>query len=83
MAHIYKKGKKWAFRSYMGTDPITGKEIKKSKSGFLTQKDSKLASALFERQFHHGEYIKPSKIVLTSCALTGKDIIVKMQKKAV
>ncbi|MEC0014819.1 Arm DNA-binding domain-containing protein, partial [Bacillus cereus] len=38
MAYIYKKGKKWAFRAYMGTDPITGKEIKKSKSGFLTQK---------------------------------------------
>lgn len=62
MAHIYKKGKKWAFRSYMGTDPVTGKEIKKSKSGFLTQKDAKLAAALFERQFHNGEYIQPSKI---------------------
>ncbi|PEI37464.1 tyrosine-type recombinase/integrase [Bacillus pseudomycoides] len=63
MAYIYKKGKKWAFRAYMGTDPITGKEIKKSKSGFLTQKDAKLAAALFERQFHNGEYIQPSKMV--------------------
>lgn len=63
MAHIYKKGKKWAFRSYMGTDPVTGKEIKKSKSGFLTQKDAKLAAALFERQFHHGEYVQPSKMI--------------------
>ncbi|MDA2519781.1 tyrosine-type recombinase/integrase [Bacillus cereus] len=62
MAYIYKKGKKWAFRAYMGTDPVTGKEIKKSKSGFLTQKDAKLAAALFERQFHNGEYIQPSKI---------------------
>ncbi|MGH0950470.1 tyrosine-type recombinase/integrase [Bacillus mycoides] len=62
MAYIYKKGKKWAFRAYMGTDPVTGKEIKKSKSGFLTQKDAKLAAALFERQFHNGEYIEPSKI---------------------
>ncbi|MET7021617.1 tyrosine-type recombinase/integrase [Bacillus mycoides] len=65
MAYIYKKGKKWAFRAYMGTDPITGKEIKKSKSGFLTQKDAKLAAALFERQFHNGEYIQPSKIIFT------------------
>lgn len=62
MAYIYKKGKKWAFRAYMGTDPLTGKEIKKSKSGFLTQKDAKLAAALFERQFHNGEYIQPSKL---------------------
>lgn len=65
MAYIYKKGKKWAFRAYMGTDPITRKEIKKSKSGFLTQKDAKLAAALFERQFHNGEYIQPSKIIFT------------------
>ncbi|PEQ65551.1 tyrosine-type recombinase/integrase [Bacillus cereus] len=63
MAYIYKKGKKWAFRAYMGTDPVTGKEIKKSKSGFLTQKDAKLAAALFERQFHSGEYVQPSKMV--------------------
>ncbi|ASV67227.1 site-specific integrase [Cytobacillus kochii] len=63
MAYIYKKGKKWAFRAYMGTDPITGKEIKKSKSGFLTQKDAKLAAALFERQFNDGEYIQPSKFI--------------------
>ncbi|MGX5634082.1 site-specific integrase [Bacillus thuringiensis] len=68
MAYIYKKGKKWAFRAYMGTDPITGKEIKKSKSGFLTQKDAKLAAALFERQFHNGEYIEPLKITFeTMC----------------
>lgn len=63
MAYIYKKGKKWAFRAYMGTDPITGKEIKKNKSGFLTQKDAKLAAGLFERQFHNGEYIQPSKML--------------------
>lgn len=63
MAYIYKKGKKWAFRSYMGKDPITGKEIKKNKSGFLTQKDAKLAAALFERQFNDGEYVQPSKMV--------------------
>ncbi|MFC4025472.1 Arm DNA-binding domain-containing protein [Oceanobacillus longus] len=46
----------------MGTDPITGKDIRKSKEGFLTQKDAKLAAALFERQFHNGEYIQPSNI---------------------
>lgn len=30
----------------MGTDP--GKDIRKSKEGFLTQKDAKLAAALLE-----------------------------------
>ncbi|MYL47664.1 tyrosine-type recombinase/integrase [Virgibacillus halodenitrificans] len=66
MARIYKKktkkGIKWGFRAYIGTDPVTGKDIRKAKEGFLTQKDAKLAAALFERQFHNGEYIQPSKI---------------------
>ncbi|WP_060679595.1 tyrosine-type recombinase/integrase [Virgibacillus halodenitrificans] len=66
MARIYKKktkkGTRWGFRAYMGTDPITGKDIRKAKEGFLTQKDAKLAAALFERQFHNGEYIQPSNI---------------------
>ncbi|PKG22724.1 site-specific integrase [Niallia nealsonii] len=67
MARIYKKetkkGIRWGFRVYMGTDPVTGKDIRKSKEGFLTQKDAKLAAALFERQINDGEYIQPSKMV--------------------
>ena len=67
MARIYKKktkkGLSWGYRVYVGTDPITGKDIRKSKEGFLTQKDAKLAAALFERQIHNNEYIQPSKIL--------------------
>jgi integrase len=66
VARIYKKktkkGISWGFRVYMGTDPITGKDIRKSKEGFLTQKDAKLAAALFERQIHNNEYIQPSRM---------------------
>jgi integrase len=67
MARIYKKktikGISWGYRVYIGTDPITGKDIRKSKEGFLTQKDAKLAAALFERQIHNDEYIQPSKML--------------------
>lgn len=66
MARIYKKktkkGIRWGFRVYMGTDPITGKDTRRSKEGFLTQKDAKLAAAMFERQLHNNEYIEPSRI---------------------
>lgn len=66
MARIYKKktkkGIRWGFRLYIGTDPVTGKDIRKSKEGFLTQKDAKLAAALFERQYHNGEHIQQSNI---------------------
>ncbi|MFB4472730.1 tyrosine-type recombinase/integrase [Oceanobacillus caeni] len=62
MAYIYRRGKKWAYRAYAGKDPITGKDKQVSKSGFLTKKDAQLAAALFERNFHNGEYIEPSKI---------------------
>jgi integrase len=64
MARIYKKKNKkgisWGYRVYVGTDPLTGKDIRKSKEGFLTQKDARLAAALFERQIHNKEYIQPS-----------------------
>src|SRR5699024_5278008 len=60
MAYIYRRGKVWAYRAYAGKDPVTGKDKQKSKSGFATKKDAQLAAALFERQFHKGDYIKPS-----------------------
>lgn len=62
MAYIYKRGKTWTYRAYAGRDPITGKDKQKSKSGFLTKKDAQLAAAIFERQFHKGDYIEPSAL---------------------
>src|SRR5699024_5377251 len=66
MAYIYRRGKKWAYRAYAGKDPITGKDKQKSKSGFLTKKDAQLAAAIFERQFHKGDYIEPSALTMKS-----------------
>ncbi|CAN7579138.1 tyrosine-type recombinase/integrase [Rossellomorea sp. LjRoot5] len=67
MARIYKKknkkGVSWGYRVYLGTDPLTGKDIRKSKEGFLTQKDARLAAALFERQIHNKDYIQPSRML--------------------
>ncbi|WP_449354412.1 site-specific integrase [Virgibacillus natechei] len=66
MAYLYKRGKSWAYRAYAGKDPVTGKDKQKSKSGFNTKKDAQLAAALFERQFHSGEFIEPSKITFNA-----------------
>jgi len=65
MAYIYKRGKSWAYRAYAGKDPTTGKDIQKGKSGFATKKDAQLAAALFERQFHKGDYIQPSGLTVS------------------
>ncbi|GAA0455392.1 site-specific integrase [Alkalibacillus silvisoli] len=73
MAYIYKRGKKWAYRAYAGKNPITGNDKQVSKSGFLTKKDAQLAAAMFERQFHKGEYIEPS-------ALTFEDLTKEWEK---
>ncbi|WP_096186854.1 tyrosine-type recombinase/integrase [Evansella halocellulosilytica] len=68
MARIYKKktkkGIRWGYRVYLGKDPVTNKELKKAKEGFLTQKDAKLAAALVERQAHRGEFLQPSNITV-------------------
>lgn len=61
MAYIYKRGKKWAYRAYAGKDPVTGKDKQVSKSGFLRKKDAELAAATFERKFHEGDFIQPSR----------------------
>jgi hypothetical protein len=65
VAYVYKRVKNWAYRAYAVKDPITGKDKQKSKSGFLTKKDAQLAAAMFEREFHKGEYIQPSKMIFT------------------
>lgn len=66
MAYIYKRGTKWAYRAYAGKDPVTGKDKQASKSGFLTKKDAQLAAALFERQFHSGDYVQRSVVSFES-----------------
>ncbi|AXF57407.1 tyrosine-type recombinase/integrase [Salicibibacter kimchii] len=69
MARIYKKktkqGTRWGYRIYMGTDPATGKDIRKAKEGFLKEKDAKLAASVVERQLADDEYIQPSKMLFS------------------
>src|SRR5699024_8683464 len=90
MAYIYKRGKKWAYRAYAGKDPITGKDKQVSKSGFLTKKDAQLAAAIFERQFHKGEYIERSALTFENLtnewekhySVDAKESSVRARKKA-
>ena len=38
--------KAWLFKGYLGTDPLTGKEIHTTRRGFATKKEANLAQAL-------------------------------------
>ncbi|MDL4975429.1 Arm DNA-binding domain-containing protein, partial [Enterococcus faecalis] len=48
MIKQYKKKngeKAWYFKTYLGTDPLTGKKKYTTKRGFRTQKEAKIALA--------------------------------------
>lgn len=44
-SYTNSKGKFYKFQIYVGTDPITGKRIKTTRSGFSTQKEASLAKS--------------------------------------
>ncbi|MBM7578248.1 Arm DNA-binding domain-containing protein [Jeotgalibacillus terrae] len=48
MASIKKRGKTWSYNVSLGIDPITKKQIQKTKSGFLTREAAKNAAAELE-----------------------------------
>lgn len=87
---VYKRGKTYTYRVYVGKDPITGKDKQISKGGFRTKKDAQLAAALIERQFHNGEYIEPSSLTLEALgtawldaySVDVKDSTVRMRSQA-
>ena len=51
MIKQYKKNgeKAWYFKTYLGTDPLTGKKYT-TKRGFRTQKEAKIALARLEME---------------------------------
>lgn len=70
---VYKRGKTYTYRVYVGKDPITGKDKQISKGGFKRKKDAEMAAALIERQFHNGEYIEPSSLTLEALSIAWLD----------
>lgn len=70
---VYKRGKTYTYRVYVGKDPITGYDKQVSKGGFKKRKDAELAAALIERQIHQGEYIEPSNLTLEALATAWID----------
>jgi hypothetical protein len=57
MAEIIQRGKTWAYKVYLGTDPLTQKRIFDRKGGFKTQQEAKTAPRLVEIQKENGTYL--------------------------
>lgn len=64
MANIqsYQKyGKKfYKFQIYIGTDPLTGKRLKTTRSGFATKKEAQLALSRLQLEIERGDFRKKS-----------------------
>lgn len=63
-----RKNPSYMYRTYVGKDPITGKDKYVSKSNFKEKKDAEWAEALIKRQVHNGEYIEPIKLTFGEVA---------------
>lgn len=56
-----KNGKKfYKFQIYIGTDPLTGKRIKTTRSGFTTKKEAQLALSRLQLEIDRGDFRKKS-----------------------
>lgn len=53
--------KAWLFKGYLGTDPITGKEIHTTRRGFSTKKEANLALSRLKLDFENNGLIKDEK----------------------
>lgn len=62
-----KKGYRWRYQVCI-TDPLTGKKRFKSKSGFATKRDAKIAADELEKQVHTGGYSQASDITFKELA---------------
>lgn len=51
MASTRKRGKTWSYTVSLGMDPLTKKQIQKTKSGFATEKDAKKAAREVELSY--------------------------------
>ncbi|MCT2909271.1 site-specific integrase [Schleiferilactobacillus harbinensis] len=64
MAEIKKRGSKWQYRVFY-TDPDTGKQKSKSKSGFLTKADAVAAANEIEVQKQHGASLGSANVLFS------------------
>lgn len=56
-----KDGKKfYKFQIYIGTDPLTGKRLKTTRSGFATKKEAQLALSRLQLEIERGDFRKKS-----------------------
>lgn len=53
--------KAWLFKGYLGTDPITGKEIHTTRRGFSTKKEAKLALSRLKLDYEENGLKKDEK----------------------
>ncbi|EGP4742926.1 site-specific integrase [Enterococcus faecium] len=53
--------KAWLFKGYLGTDPITGKEIHTTRRGFSTKKEAKLALSRLKLDYEENGLQKDEK----------------------
>lgn len=60
--HSYKKNGKnfYKFQIYIGTDSLTGKRIKTTRSGFNTKKEAQLALSRLQLEIDRGDFRKKS-----------------------
>ena len=56
-----KEGKRfYKFQIYIGTDPLTGKRLKTTRSGFATKKEAQLALSRLQLEIERGDFRKKS-----------------------
>ena len=68
MAHIHKRGDKWAYIVNIAQDPVTKKRRQVTKSGFRTKKEAQLAANKIEEAIVEGTVIHETKITFEQFA---------------
>ncbi|QOS92048.1 site-specific integrase [Peribacillus sp. JNUCC41] len=68
MAHILKRGDKWAYMVNVAKDPVTGKRRQITKSGFKTKKEAQLAANKVEDAIANGGVFQESNITFEEFA---------------
>lgn len=68
MAHILKRGDKWAYMVNVARDPVTDKRRQITKSGFRTKKEAQLAANKLEESILNGGVIRESNITFETFA---------------
>ena len=62
MSYIFKRDGKYGYTVSLGIDPVTGKQIQKSKRNFTTRKEAVSAARKLEAEIENGTYIEETKM---------------------